>query len=96
MLIAAPPGAPLLERAAAIGVPTHALKLSGSFDPLGALRLAKLLQRERPDVLHLHDGHAILPGRWAARALPRESLSGETVSEMGMRRPSLVTRVVSK
>lgn len=71
--IVAPPDAPLLERAREAGLDTHALKLR-EVDPAGTLRLARLLRKWKPDILHLHDGHAVLPGQLAARALPRARL----------------------
>lgn len=66
-LVAAPPGSPLLERCAAEKIETRALRVRGELDVFGALQLAGLLRTERPDILHLHDGHAVLPGKMAAR-----------------------------
>jgi len=74
VLVLAPEGAPLHERCAAAGIPTRVLTLRGSVDPLGTLRLYRLLRKERPDVLHLHDGHAVLAGQIAARGMKREDL----------------------
>ena len=66
-LVLAPRGAPLLERARECGLPVRALAVRGAAGPLGLLRLARLLRRMRPDVLHLHDSHAVLAGYLAAR-----------------------------
>lgn len=66
-LIVAPKGTPLLERAAEAGLPTRALTIHGELDAPGMWRLARLLREVRPDILHLHDGHAVLPGQVAAR-----------------------------
>ena len=74
-VIVAPPGTPLLERASAAGLETHALTIRGDWDLIGAWKLARYLKQLRPEILHLHDGHAILPGRWAARSLPKEQCS---------------------
>ncbi|MCW8132346.1 MAG: glycosyltransferase, partial [Planctomycetota bacterium] len=74
VLIAAPKGAPLHERAQEAGLPTHELRLR-EVDPAGTLRLARLLRKIRPDVLHLHDGHAVLPGQLAARVISPKKLS---------------------
>jgi glycosyltransferase involved in cell wall biosynthesis len=74
-LVVAPPHAPLLERAREAGLPARALRLRGEVDPAGTWRLARLLQELRPDILHLHDGHAVLPGQLAARVLPAASVS---------------------
>ncbi|MFH0937908.1 MAG: glycosyltransferase family 4 protein [Planctomycetota bacterium] len=69
VLVAAPRGAPLLERCREANIPTMALALRGSIDPLATLRLMALLRKERPDILHLHDGHAVLHGQLAGLAL---------------------------
>lgn len=74
-LILAPRGAPLLERALAAGLPARALTLRGSVDPAGTWRLARILRETRPDVLHLHDSHAVFPGQLAARVLPARTLA---------------------
>ena len=66
-IVAAPPGSPLLERCLAEKIDARPLRVRGELDVFGALQLAALLRRERPDVLHLHDGHAVLPGKMAAR-----------------------------
>jgi glycosyltransferase involved in cell wall biosynthesis len=72
-LVVAPKGSPLLERSAEAGIPTHALKVR-EIDPLGLIRLIKLVRKEKPDILHLHDGHAVLPGQLAGRTLPTSKL----------------------
>lgn len=66
-LIVAPRGAPLLERAAEAGLPVRALTIHGELDAPGMWRLARLIREVRPDILHLHDGHAVLPGQLAGR-----------------------------
>jgi glycosyltransferase involved in cell wall biosynthesis len=66
-LIVAPKGAPLIERAAEAGVAVRVVTLHGQLDAPGMWRLARLLREIRPDILHLHDGHAVLPGQVAAR-----------------------------
>lgn len=50
-----------LERA---GIPVYSLKMRrGVPDPRGLFRLVKILQRERPQILHCHMVHANLLGR---------------------------------
>jgi glycosyltransferase involved in cell wall biosynthesis len=66
-LVVAPKGAPLVERAAEAGLPVRVLTLHGELDAPGMWRLARLLREVRPDILHLHDGHSVLPGQVAAR-----------------------------
>ena len=73
--IVGPAKAPLLERAQEAGLQTHAIKIRGDWDLIGAWKFARLLKTLKPQILHLHDGHAILPGRWAARTLPKTSCS---------------------
>jgi len=74
VLVAAPRGAPLLDRCREAGIPVRPLALRGSIDPLATLRLMALLRKERPGILHLHDGHAVLHGQLAGRALSRKKL----------------------
>ena len=63
-------GGPVEEWLAAAGIPTTVLGLRGKWDIPRALRLAGVLRRVRPDILHTHLFHADLAGRpaaWAAR-----------------------------
>jgi len=71
VLVVAPKSAPLLERCAAADVPHLGLRISGEVDPLATIKLISLLRRERPQILHLHDGHPVLHGQLAGRALSR-------------------------
>ncbi len=73
-LVIAPRNAPLLERCRSAGIPTGAIHPSGELDLVGTARLARLLRREKPDVLHAHDGHAVLPAKFAAWFHPRTNL----------------------
>jgi len=66
-VIVAPPGSPLLERCVAEGIETRPLRVRGEIDIFGAWKLSRMLREIRPEVLHLHDGHAVLPGKWAAQ-----------------------------
>lgn len=66
-VVVAPGAARLLARCAAAKIETHSLRVRAEWDLYGAWRLAKLLRKLRPDILHLHDGHAILPGKMAAQ-----------------------------
>lgn len=74
VLVLAPRGAPLLDRCYESGVPTRTFNLFHQFDPLAVLRLIGILKREKPDVLHLHDGHSVLPGQLAARTISKSTL----------------------
>ena len=74
VLVVAPPGSPLLERCQAEKIPARAIRFRGEIDPLGTLRLIKLLRAERPHILHLHDGHAVMPGQLAAQVFSRAKL----------------------
>jgi len=66
-VVVAPPAAPLLARCGDEKIETRALRVRADLDIYGALKLAQLLRKLRPQVLHLHDGHAVLPGKIAAR-----------------------------
>src|SRR5687767_9055390 len=74
VLVVAPKGAPLLERCAEAQIPARGIGLRGEIDPLATIRLIGILRKERPGILHLHDGHAVLHGQLAGRALSRRKL----------------------
>jgi len=56
----------LLERARATSLRVAALPFRGDLWPPGILALARELRREKPDVVHLHDPHAVGSGVLAA------------------------------
>jgi glycosyltransferase involved in cell wall biosynthesis len=60
-------GGEMSRRAAAAGFDTAAIPVRGELDVLAVTRAATVLRRFRPDVLHLHDGHAVLLGSLAAK-----------------------------
>ncbi|HUS58462.1 MAG TPA: glycosyltransferase family 4 protein [Planctomycetota bacterium] len=66
--LAARPGCPLAERAAAAGVAVHPLSMWGEWDLAAALRLAGIMRRGRFGILHLHTSHAHGLGRLASLA----------------------------
>jgi L-malate glycosyltransferase len=74
VLVVAPKGAPLLERCAAAGIPARGIGIRGEIDALATIRLIGILRKERPDILHLHDGHAVMHGQLAGRAVSRRKL----------------------
>jgi glycosyltransferase involved in cell wall biosynthesis len=63
-------GGALEARARAAGLEVHALPLRGDLSARAALGLARLMRRARPEVVHLHDPHALAAGLLAARAAP--------------------------
>lgn len=52
------PVTPLAQRSREMGLKTIELKMRGEWDLWAALRIARLLQREEYDILHLHTSHA--------------------------------------
>jgi glycosyltransferase involved in cell wall biosynthesis len=64
--IVAPPKSALLARADEAGLPTIFLPSRRTWNPLAPFRLSLLLRRLKPDILHLHDGHAAALGKTAA------------------------------
>lgn len=66
-LVVAPRGAPLLERCREASIPVQELNARAGGGFLGSWRLAKLLRRLRPQILHAHDGHAVMPCKLSAR-----------------------------
>jgi glycosyltransferase involved in cell wall biosynthesis len=63
-------GGALEARARAEGLDVQGLSLGGDFSPRAALQLTRLMRRSRPEILHLHDPHALAAGLMAARAAP--------------------------
>ena len=63
-------GGALEARARAEGLEVHGLPLAGDLSPRATLQLSRLMRQARPDVLHLHDPHALAVGLLAARAAP--------------------------
>jgi L-malate glycosyltransferase len=63
-------GGILEARARAEGLDVHGLPLAGDLSPRAALQLSRLMRRYRPEILHLHDPHALAAGLLAARAAP--------------------------
>ncbi|MCI0588843.1 MAG: glycosyltransferase [Planctomycetes bacterium] len=66
-VLVAPPGSRSIEEAARRGLETMALPFRGDLDILAAARLRRLLQRERPDLVHFHSLRAHVVGAPAAR-----------------------------
>ena len=64
-LVLAPRGAPLLERCRDAALAIRELTIRGGADVYGAWKLARLIRVLRPDILHAHDGHAVLPAKLA-------------------------------
>jgi glycosyltransferase involved in cell wall biosynthesis len=67
-------GGALETRARAAGLNVHALAFGGDLKPAGLLGLFRLVRRLRPDVLQLHDPHAISAGVLATRGRARALL----------------------
>jgi glycosyltransferase involved in cell wall biosynthesis len=63
-------GGALEARARDQGLDVQGLPLRGDLSLRASAGLARLLRRTRPDVLHLHDPHALAAGLLAARAAP--------------------------
>jgi L-malate glycosyltransferase len=60
-------GGELLARAEAAGVRSRPARFQGDLGPLGVLGLARILTESRPDVMQLHDPHAVAAGLVARR-----------------------------
>ena len=64
-LVLAPRGSPLLERCRDAKLSIRELAIRGGADLFGAWKLARLIRALRPDILHAHDGHAVIPAKLA-------------------------------
>jgi len=67
--IVTPPGSPLGVAAAADGFRVHAVAMRGEWDAASAWTIAKILRRERPDVVHYHDARSAGIGSMIPRRL---------------------------
>jgi glycosyltransferase involved in cell wall biosynthesis len=58
-LLIAQKNSPLAERAIAVNAGVHEIQMSGEWDLGAILKLRKIIQEYRPDILHAHTGHAL-------------------------------------
>src|SRR5213075_1736332 len=65
-IVAAPPGSPLLDRAAAAGLETVPLPARGELDLGASRRLAAVVRERAVDRLHYHTAHAVGIGSLAS------------------------------
>jgi glycosyltransferase involved in cell wall biosynthesis len=70
-----PAGRPFVEYAKARGISSITWKTHGKFDPLTVIRLARLMRRNRIDVIHTHLSTASLLGAFAAKLARRRSVA---------------------
>jgi glycosyltransferase involved in cell wall biosynthesis len=66
VLLACQKGGVLEQRARDAGIEAAAMRFSGDLSPAAWLPLSRAAARFRPDVLQLHDPHALIPGFVAA------------------------------
>lgn len=70
-------GSALGERARAAGFDVLDHPYRGEVDPRGYASLTRLMRRNRPDVVHAHDSHSLMPAAVAARLVrPRPAVVG--------------------
>ena len=70
-------GSVLGERARAAGFDVFDHPYRGEVDPRGYASLRRLMRRHRPDVVHAHDSHSLMPAAVAARLVrPRPAVVG--------------------
>ncbi len=68
--LAAPPGAPLTQRASEEGLRVFPVRMRGEADLLAVFRLRKLLKQHSYDIVHAHTSHAHTLAALAAVNLP--------------------------
>lgn len=66
MLLSAPPGSEILQRIPDSVCGKYPVPFHGEFDLLSALRLSRIIQVEKPDILHAHTANAHTFG-WLAK-----------------------------
>ena len=64
--VVAQPGSPLAERARALGLAVHEVRMRGEWDFLAGRRLRRLYRERKPDLVHMHTSHAHTLGCLAA------------------------------
>jgi glycosyltransferase involved in cell wall biosynthesis len=74
VVVACRAGGVLAERARAAGLAVREMRFRGDLWPGAALALASALRETRPDVVHLHDPHAVSAGLLARRLAGRRAL----------------------
>jgi glycosyltransferase involved in cell wall biosynthesis len=67
-LVVAQEGGELARRARAAGLATADVRMRGEWDVAAVRRIAALLKRDRPDVVHMHTSHAHTLGVLASKA----------------------------
>lgn len=71
------PGSALAERARGAGFDVLDHPARGEVDPRGYASLRRVIARQRPDVVHAHDAHSLMPAAVAARLVrPRPAVVG--------------------
>jgi glycosyltransferase involved in cell wall biosynthesis len=63
-------GGPLAARARAEGLAVRPMAFHGDFSPSAVVGLARLVREAQPDVVHLHDPHAVSAGLAASSLAP--------------------------
>lgn len=66
-IVAGQPGSPLLSRAGEKGLRTEAVSMPSEWNLPAVWTLARLLKRNKVQVIHMHSSHACTLGGWAAR-----------------------------
>ncbi len=67
VIIVASPGAVILERGAAEGLETRALKMRNAFDPVAIAQLIGIIRKERADIVNTHSSIDSWVGAFAAK-----------------------------
>jgi len=66
-IVAGQPDSPLLKRAAAKGLKTEGVAMRSEWSITAVRALARILKRDRVQVIHMHSSHACTLGGWSAR-----------------------------
>jgi glycosyltransferase involved in cell wall biosynthesis len=87
VVLACRAGGALAERARAEGVAVREMGFGGDLSPAAVLSLAAALRKMRPDVVQLHDPHAVSTGLLARRLAGPVALVGTRRVDFGLRGP---------
>ncbi|HBU68837.1 MAG TPA: hypothetical protein DEE98_00460 [Elusimicrobia bacterium] len=89
-IIASPKNSFLFNEAVKSGLKTHSLRINGSFDPIGILKLLYIARKEHVDIIHAHQGKVFWP------CIIAKLLSGGRIGVVFHRHAQLAHRFYSR
>lgn len=69
LALAAPPHSPLAQKSGQLAIPIYPFRQRGELSPLALVKMARILRRSRPDVVHFNTPRVILSGGLVSQIL---------------------------